>query len=365
MENRSKDIYVWGAGEVGSFLTKQYGRELNVVGVVDSFSADAELNGFPIMRFGDISCKDNIFVIISVTDENAENSIIKELLDSGLKERVDFCRFFEASNIIFECTGVLFQSYVEQYITDYCTLKCQSCSQFIPYISNPDHIETNALFTDIDRYFSFVDFVRIFRLLGGEPFLHPHLTDIIKYLYDKYEDRYQKLVIVSNGSIIPQKDVMEVIKLCDVHIAISEYGISFVDKRRAELINKLEEEGISYEVCSMPIWYDFCADDVTIAERNDADIVELYKKCDIRCRSLCEGMIWCCAMDAAAYRSGRIDNMTNEYAVSLSHAKKNEVVDKIIGFDQKRIMGGTPAFCGLCNGIGPVNTKQIPVAKQL
>ena len=60
--------------------------------------------------------------------------------------------------------------YVETHIVDHCNLKCKGCSHFSgladPYFKSLDEFET-----EVRRLADFG--VAMFRILGGEPLLHP------------------------------------------------------------------------------------------------------------------------------------------------------------------------------------------------
>ena len=60
---------------------------------------------------------------------------------------------------------------------------------FISYAPLQHDIELNRLKNNFDIFFGSVDYVYEYTLLGGEPFLHKDIADIISYLGCQYGER--------------------------------------------------------------------------------------------------------------------------------------------------------------------------------
>ena len=75
----------------------------------------------------------------------------------------------------------------ELTITHRCTLKCKLCGAYSPYYSPTPHWRGEELQSYVDKYFEVVDSVEKMTISGGEPFLHPDLPELVKYL-NKYKD---------------------------------------------------------------------------------------------------------------------------------------------------------------------------------
>ena len=67
---------------------------------------------------------------------------------------------------------------IEMHIVDHCNLNCKGCAHF-SNICNNNMLDIDKYSKDLDkisRHFN----VYYFRLLGGEPLLHPKLKEIVK-----------------------------------------------------------------------------------------------------------------------------------------------------------------------------------------
>lgn len=88
----------------------------------------------------------------------------------------------------------------ELTITHRCTLKCKLCGAYSPYYLPTPHWTFDKLKIYIDSYFNIVDYVEKFTISGGEPLLHPELSQIIEYMH-KFSNQFNILEIITNGTI--------------------------------------------------------------------------------------------------------------------------------------------------------------------
>ena len=89
---------------------------------------------------------------------------------------------------------------LELHVTDHCNLNCKSCSHYAP-IADEFYISLREL----EQYYnniknSRVIFFSTLRLMGGEPLLHPNITEIIKLTRTYFSNI--NIVLVNNGIII-------------------------------------------------------------------------------------------------------------------------------------------------------------------
>ncbi len=108
-------------------------------------------------------------------------------------------------------------------ITIRCTLNCRDCMQRVPLRENFD-ISVETLVKDLDSLFSNVAFVGEMSIMGGEPFIHNHLYELLDYIVRNYIKKIGSLVITTNGTIVPEKQVLELCRDNDIFISISDYS---------------------------------------------------------------------------------------------------------------------------------------------
>lgn len=106
-----------------------------------------------------------------------------------------------------------------------CTLKCKLCCTFSPYYDPAPHFSYELLCKTIDKYFQIVNHVDKFTISGGEPFLHEDLHKIIEKV-SEYFSQIKTFEIITNGTIFPQKKLIDTIKRYKykITIMIDDYG---------------------------------------------------------------------------------------------------------------------------------------------
>lgn len=132
-------------------------------------------------------------------------------------------------------------------VTLRCTLKCKDCSADSPYYEVPPHFSYETIAKTVDRYFELVDYVEWLQYSGGEPFMHKEFAPMIEKAME-YSDRFDKLMIFSNATILPKQDVIDVMKKYrdKIQMFISWYGD--LSGKYYELTDILRENEIPYEV---------------------------------------------------------------------------------------------------------------------
>ena len=169
----NREFYIFDDGEVARTISKIYGRVMPIAGFITD---EASLNA---------ALQTNEPYIVVGTNKSVDE-IFDQLRNAGLTIDRDFCHYKEWIRKYFEVVlndeHKLLQDYVELYITDRCTLRCKACILFAPYAAPPRDRSFSDIRRDIELYFKYVDRVSVFRLMGGEPFIHPHFADIIKFI---------------------------------------------------------------------------------------------------------------------------------------------------------------------------------------
>jgi len=137
-----------------------------------------------------------------------------------------------------------------------CTLECRHCGQYINHYRPEDRVNfpLERIKADIDRIFAAVDAIGYVSLIGGEPFLHPDLIEIVEHVLTK--PNFGVIGITTNG--ICSIDLRQLEKLNNgrTRLIFSDYTRALSDKQRelfAKNVKLAEESGISYTV-GEPLW---------------------------------------------------------------------------------------------------------------
>ncbi len=238
--------------------------------------------------------KDTFFLTNPIKEEIKHvlryKDISSECLE-GMKYVVDILEIMNNSAI------VLPRVVIE--VTTHCTLKCKYCNNLMPYYQKKRHLDLDFIEKDIEQLFSIVQHILVLELIGGEPFCYPQIYDLLLFL--KKIERYDILEITTNGTIIPDNNVLEVLRDERIIVRISEYNAS---AKIEGLIKKFKEYGINYEVLKDLLWID--SGEPVYKGKSKELCRESYIKCSSArfCKTLMEGRLFCCARAASLYDLG-------------------------------------------------------------
>ena len=244
-------------------------------------------------------------------------------------------------------------------VTEKCNLACSFCNMFIPHYELPKHRDTQTILNDIDLYFNLVDYVSIFHLVGGEPFLHPNIKDIIEYILEKYSDKIDKFIITTNGTVLPKEEILEVLKNNNVILSVSNYS-NKLEKLKGKVDRVLEtyqEKNINHYVRNNIEWYDF--GDLRIKNNmSEEELINHFDSCTAPFRGLNDGKFYYCHLNTSAVLTKLFPPNENDY-VNLSEVYPKDLIKFDLGFTEL----GYITFCDNCNGCNtgikiPVSYKE-------
>ena len=137
--------------------------------------------------------------------------------------------------------------YIETDIVDRCNLNCAGCSHYAPLADKNSDITLDNYTKDLKRISELFPYRFIYRIMGGEPFLHPQLKDIIditrKYLPEA------EIELVTNGTLLQScsTELIDSINNNNISICISDYGLNldleYVKKtfKKAKKVERVNE----------------------------------------------------------------------------------------------------------------------------
>jgi organic radical activating enzyme len=231
-------------------------------------------------------------------------------------------------------------------VTEKCNLACSFCNMFIPHYELPKHRDIQIILSDIDSYFNLVDYVSIFHLVGGEPFLHPNIKDIIEYISEKYSDKIDKFIITTNGTVLPKEEILEVLKNNNVILSVSNYSnkLEKLKSKVERVIDTYKLNNINHYVRNNIEWYDF--GDLRIKNNmNEEELINHFDSCTAPFRGLNDGKFYYCHLNTSAVLTKLFPLNDNDY-VNLSDVSSEDLIKFDLGFTKL----GYITFCDNCNG---------------
>ena len=124
------------------------------------------------------------------------------------------------------------------HIVDHCNLKCRFCDHFSP-LAKENYTDLISFEKDFKRL-SFLSNQNVDKigLLGGEPLIHPRITDFAK-IARKYFP-FSKINIVTNGLLLLKQDInfWQNCRKNNIVIAVTKYPINIDYDKISEVANK-------------------------------------------------------------------------------------------------------------------------------
>lgn len=252
--------------------------------------------------------------------------------------------------------------------TKKCTLKCKLCGGYIPEYKNSNHYDLTHLTETIDNFFGLIDYVQDFSITGGEPLLRKDLNKIIEKTLE-YSSKIGRLLILTNGTILPKEDTLDVLKNNSekCFVTVSNYG-DRLSRRADDLKALLEENLIPHRIINYSGddlfcdgWVDYgdhSQQHFTIEERD-----EKGKSCAIRTRHvsiIMDGQFHSCGRSFRRMELGVIPRDKKEYVDLFDDTRSDEEKRETI-MDMYNAVSTTA--CAYCNGLRS-DSERFPPAEQ-
>lgn len=347
-------ISIFGCGDLGKF----YAIPLQYFGIFGSFYdnhkagkifQDVEIKPLDTYAGGEA-------IVLCASSDHMEE-MRRQLRERGLVERENFWEytiFFEEIFpiwLLYE-KELLYARMIQLSLTERCMLNCIKCAHACNYVSMDEKdLSDGEIQESIDHYFSHVDFVQYFLLIGGEPLMSSGLRFAVEYIGKRYRERIGQLQITTNGVLIPDKELISRCKKHQVFFRISNY--TRVMPGMQEKLNRLtrifDENALPY--CLLPQehkWTDYGFDFV---DRNHKDLQTVFDSCKTECHEIRRNKLYFCIM-ARSVAENTKRNIGLDDCLELSdleHKKlisKKEILEYLMGYSEK----GYLEMCNYCNG---------------
>lgn len=357
--------WIWGTSNTANYLCDCMGGAGMAAGFIDSNPEKwgAQFHGKPVLSWE--ACKKESPHCKVIVASAAYPEIRDVLRKNGLEELRDFCdsRYFLSAHGIM-AGNKLYLARTDLSVTECCNLRCKHCNMLMPYFARPKHRELARLKSDIDAYFRWVDRVQIFNLLGGEPFLYPDIFELTRYLSENYGSRIHQLAFFSNGTVLPDEKLLDLMSQAGIEVQISDYRVGL--PRLANQIDAvqaaLKARGIPYRHGVDERWVRFGFPDYRRPADWSGDPVSFFDECYAPFRGLYQKRLYYCHLEASAEAAGLFTPSVNDYfdLSAFEESRKADLAEFDLGYTQT----GDISYCARCKGCFSVNQDYIPVAEQ-
>lgn len=237
--------------------------------------------------------------------------------------------------------------------TTRCNLRCKGCSSLLPYFDKPQDCEIEQILHDFRIFFSGID--QCMRItVGGEPFLYPHLREILEYLLK--EEKVLGIMLITNSMLLPKDDVISLLADPKILVEVSDYGQL---EKMSRLIRILEERKVNFKVLTEQTWTDMGS--IECRNRTEEELRFIYMNCDQSrvIKGMHDGRFYTCARSARMTALGVYQSEYDSFALSDRDAPE-QVREKLM----KMYYSDHADSCNYCD-LGALPTKVIPAGIQM
>ena len=251
-----------------------------------------------------------------------------------------------------------------------CNLKCKLCGVLVPHYSYCPQMSRDELADSLKAVFEIIDYIKKLQITGGEPFMYPYLCEAMEECF-KYSDKFDKLWILTNGTIPIKKEILEFIKTHKdkIYVHISDYGVK--QDVTNKIIEQLKQIGCDYRYLKYygsQQYYDGWVDqgDFTEHARSKEELKHIFQKCPHVCRGgswyVRNGEMHWCGRSIRGKELGKVALDKKEYL----NIFEGTVEERRKRFKELQSLAYITA-CDYCNGnYGTTqNEKRYPAGEQM
>ena len=362
------ELVVYGFGKVAHDNIDFFKCSFNIAYIVDSDKekCNCEFKGISVKHVDDV--KDdlkNYKIVIMTANRNA--ALVGEDLEKfGLQSGKDFCSMEQfLTEWFWNYKKKVCLMEVHSTITSRCTLKCKHCNMFMPYYR--EHVDYTAkdILEDLELLFRHVDYIVAYEILGGEPLINGELADMIRQIGDRYGNRIGNIGIITNGTLLPDEQLIEISKKYNVKYDFSDYtDVVDYKKRFDSAVKIVSDAGLRYSVNRSLRWCDF---GFPVNNRMyDFDKVrEHMLSCGPIFHGLNDGKYYYCHVSWSADKAKLLKNVSDDYIDLRTLDDDDRAKEAILEHSNGNMAKGFVKLCKICGGCGNDNTEFVKAAEQM
>ncbi len=368
---KGKKIYLFGAGIIGGEIARVIEKTGCFAGFIDN-SREKQgfgVNGTEVLPLEKYLENGSRGIIVITVDTKTIPAIESQLTKAGLIKEKDFYLHREFMEQIFPVLSVYVnhQMYVELAqicLTERCTLKCKKCAHACYAVdAKGEDMSLDMAKKSADSFFSYVDIVKEFVLIGGEPFLYRELGEMITYIGEKYRHQIVMFAITTNGTILPKQIILDLCKKYQVTIHVSNYSaaIPSLEKKYEQLKDTLEKNQVPYTFNDQELsWLDY-EFEAGSRKRTEEELTQVFDRCHTPCREIRGSRYYYCVMARSVSDNLNLGVGQEDYLELEGMGQEDQkiLLEFHHGFSEK----GYLEMCNHCNG-KDAEKNPIPAAEQ-
>ena len=348
--------YVFGAGDIGRGLYVTLSRFQMFAGFIDN-NVQKQNNVFcgqPVHSYQWFLENGKGGTLVIAANEENEVEISRQLRENN-------CRYYLSGIFLhrilplrlFRERDLLLMNLAQICVTERCTLSCAKCAHGCWAVSrHAEDMKPEEVYFSADSLFSRIDYIHEFVLIGGEPLLYRHLKEAVDYIGGKYRDQMGTFSITTNGTITPDRALLDSCKKHRVLFRVSNYvkAIPALQGQYDKLEKLFSETGVGYSLGKAEeVWWDYGFSD-TLQEESAEQLIHKFDQCMTPCRETRNGKLYYCVMarsvsDNLGYHMGE-DDFLDLGSLPEGDLGRRILLEYNLGYSEK----GYLDMCAKCRG---------------
>lgn len=239
-----------------------------------------------------------------------------------------------------------------------CTLKCEHCLESVPYLYNTTRLPKSTVICDIRKLVDSCKFLHRLDLVGGEPFTHPELADIIREIVTIPKIGY--IGVFTNGTAVPSDDLCEVLRHDRIIVTVSDYSDenNLTEKQTVTIhrtTEMLNAHDVNVVVYSDRYWVDI--NGYSKNQISDQILKDNFAHCFLAaCHRMYDGTLYHCPYQASGIKLGKLEKRD---CIDIQQLTSEQLTIALDEFDRAAFIDA----CRYCNV--PKGACEVPAGRQL
>lgn len=354
-----RSVYLFGAGLTGKSVKSLLENKLGLMGFIDNDKnkQGRVMEGLPVLRSDEVVCDKHTAVLVTVAPEMA-GAILADLIEKNITA-YDM-HFFLPVYFMYSRNELVLTS-LSYLPATVCNLCCKNCLNFAPYIKKQTFRDIDRLKADVDLLFSQVNYILLFHVSGGEPFLYPQLGEFLSYIGNRYKGQICRLELTTNGTVLPSEGICRMLEKYGVGVVLDDYRDALPEYQDIFLAicERFEKYGVSYRIQKAESWIALNPEQPP-KDLSEKEIQAHFRSCGVPWQEYREGRFYLCNYSAFAAVAGLYQVKENEWFSIENDFNKKELMEFRLGYSEK----GYVDFCRQCDGYFN-NPYQVTPAEQV
>jgi len=345
----NNEYYLWGAGTYGARVIEFMRKDLVFKAVIDS-----DLNkqgkmfcGIPTISYEEAKVflpKDKIVIAASIP-----RYVRKFLADAGYIQNQDFYTLFQFIPRYYWEKNKLAVQNINIVATTKCNMHCDGCQSYQHISKRNIHFDEEKVINDFNFFFKYIDFVINIPICCGESLLNAEaVAKTCSYVYKNFSGRYHTLSVVTNGSIIPDDELMRSFAESKTEFSISNYPKH--TRSREMLIEKCTKFNVPYlsnTTCEVNNWHDLGNPHILAIDNPS----QLKDGCWTVAQGLHDGWLYMCSAQMFAQEVAGIGEISPGDAFDLRKPVSKKTREELYKVISAQPEAGFISHCRRCNGV--------------